>query len=232
MYLIFVMARTVSPATLKKGSIKKLPEHDLKPVMVAINRSDPEYFVREHDSRRSGTKQDKNYADIPRIFCKLSESGGSLVDQDDPHKSMCDGKAQMAVVLATIVLPAKAAEPESDEFVKYVAQRSRLADRIVVAGYTDDRLSMRKSEILGLERARTVKRMLEEEQIKVPITAVARPKCNYSKLGKLSNRVEVTALFFSDVDSKQETEASPERSPQKPKSKKRAASMKRRTGDE
>ena len=196
MYLILVMARTISPAALKKRSAKKLPEHDLKPVMIAINRSEPEYFVREHDSRRYGTRQDDSYADIPRVFCRLSECDGAAVKNGDPEDAVASGRSQMAVVLATVVVPPDATEPESDDFASYVADRSRLADRIVVAGYTDDSLSMRKSEILGLERARAVKRILVQNKIKAPITAIARPKCNYSRIKKLSHRVEVTALFF------------------------------------
>ena len=193
MYLILVMARTISPTSLKKSE-KKLPAHDLKPVLVAINRKEPEYFVREHDSRRSGTKQDAAYKDIPRVFCRLSECTGTC--KKDSEDALAGGRAQMAVFLATVVLPADAIEPEGDDFSQYVAERSRVADRIVVIGYTDDRLSMRKSEALALERARAVKRILEKNGIKAPITVVARPKCNYAKSRKLSNRVEVAALFF------------------------------------
>ena len=208
MYLIMVMARTIYPSTLGKRSQKELPEHDLKPVLVAINRKDPEYFVREHDSRRYGSRQDEAYRGIARVFCRLSECDNPASEKDDRQEDMVGGRAQMAVCLATVVVPAAAIEPEGDDFVQYVADRSRLADRIVVVGYTGNKLSMKKSEILAIERARAVKAMLLRGGIKAPITAIARPKCNYSRLNKLSHRVEVTALFFSNSDAEKKEAAS------------------------
>ena len=158
--------------------------------MVAINFNEPEYIVCDHDSHRGGTRQDAACKGIPRLFCRLTPER-----KDVEEGLFAGGRAQMAMFLATVVLPADSIEPEGDDFSQYVAGRSRVADRIVVSGYTDDRMSMRKSEALALKRARVVKRILEQNGVRAPFTAIARPKCNYARCRRLSHRVEVAALF-------------------------------------
>ncbi len=197
MYLIYVLAKTTSPKATKQGDIDLLPDQDLKPVMVAINRCENEFFVREHDSRRAGAKQDDAYAHISRIFCRLREHEGEIPKcEEDPASAVEGGRAQLAVALATIFFKPNDSEPIAGDFVEHVMDRTRLADKIAIVGYTGDALSMRKSEVLGLERARTVRNMLKAGGVKCRMIAMARPKCNYAKRMRLSHRVEIVAIFL------------------------------------
>lgn len=199
MYLIFISAKDQDGPD---DSNEDRPEIDLQPIMLAVSKPNLEYILREADSRDIEVDKPEGHEDIERIFVKVRESkpgpddkDGPGVDPKDFEQSIEANEARMAVALATIYFGGGKTEPFRIDYVDHVKSRSRVADRIVVAGYSDPDCTMEQSEALCLGRALRIRETLAESGITAPIVAVSRPKCCYTEDDKRSRRVEVTALF-------------------------------------
>ena len=214
MYLIYVTAKDGKSPT--KDNDDGLPEVDLQPIMLAISKPNLEYILREADSKEIEVDKPKGHDKIERIFVRLrscDDEGTEGVGYDDEpneaksfEESIEEGDAQMAIALATIYFGRGKTEPYKVDYLDHVRTRTRLADKIVVAGYADEDCTMEQSEEMCLRRALRVRETLVEDGgIEVPIVAVSRPKCCYAEKDSLARRVEVTALFNSKDDDGQLT---------------------------
>lgn len=199
MYLIYVSARQKSSKKLK---IDDIPQ-DLQPIMLALNCDKTAYFLREADSREDKLPLPTGFKGAERIFVKVNEvSSMEELEEKGPSSeelegALDDGKAQLAVALATIFFDQGKTDTQDRNFCAYIRDRSRIADRIVVAGYTDRNCTLAESERISMRRAESIKRILAKEGLEAPVVTVSRPACAYAPTDQLSRRVEVAALFFS-----------------------------------
>lgn len=202
MYLIYVSAKEQNSGKAQAN----MPEQDLQPIMLAISCDKHRYFLRESDSKHIKTSKPKGYESVDRIFVNLrcadddEDQEGHHPSDEGLQESMEAGKAQLAVALATIFFGRGKAAPLREDFVDHVRERSRLADRLVIAGYTDSKCSMGRSELLGMERGLSVHQALQEGGVSVPMVVVSRPACAQGKTDTVSRRVEITALFRGGDD--------------------------------
>ena len=186
-----------------------LPGKDLQPVMLALTYKGDEYILREASSHGIASSKPPDFKSIKRLFVSkepfadkdapkesVDESDEAEPEDDDRVLEESAKNAQMAVALATIVFRAGECQPIEVDYIDHIKKRIKLADKLVVAGYTDSECSMAESEDLALRRAVAVRDTLLEGNIDLPIVAIARPKCCYGATHELSRRVEITALFF------------------------------------
>lgn len=205
MLLIYVSAKDDNQEN--DGS---LPGKDLQPVMLALTYKGDEYILREASSHGIASSKPPEFKSVKRLFVSKepfpdekgkpeeSKEKEEAPDEDDEDALLEENakNAQMAVALATIVFRAGECQPIEVDYVEHVKKRIKLADKLVVAGYTDPECTMAESESLGLRRAIAVRDTLLAGNIDLPIVAISRPKCCYAGDHELSRRVEITALFF------------------------------------
>ncbi len=203
MYLIYVSAKQED----QKSDVQpqQYTDHDLQPIMLALTRNQSNYFLREADTKSIDNPKPEKFADIERLFVRLRKCDDdtpkdSAKPDDEVEADSSNEEAQLAVALATVYFGKGGTEPLQEDFASYVRSRSRLADKLIVAGYTDDDCSMTKSEFLALSRAMSVRDLFLQEGIEIPVVAIARPKCCFAGKPKWSRRVEVTALFTKAGD--------------------------------
>ena len=220
MYLIYVCAK--HPKN-KLPETAKLPQ-DIEPLLLGVHCKKESYFLRDASTKKEDIPKPKGYEHVERIFVRLNQAED---DNDENGSSLCDafeeGEAQLAVALATVLFQKGKVEPTQQEFVEYVIARSRIADRLVIAGYTDKKCDLSTSEKIAHERATEVKRLLVENGLCIPVITISRPASSYAASAKYSRRVEITALFFSgnkNFGSDDDSGSSPKPAPKPTKSKK------------
>ena len=214
MYLIYVSAKQQdSKAT---NLPQQQTEHDLQPVMLALTRSNTSYFLREAATKSIDNPKPDGFTDVERLFVRLREC---KEDEDDDALSTAgkadaaEAETQLAVALATIYFCKGRIVPQRQDFTSYIRERSRLADKLIIAGYTDDDCSMSQSEFIAISRAAHVREVLTKEGIDIPIVAIARPKCCFADKAKWSRRAEVIALFTGPSGPDSEEHDQPASSP-------------------
>lgn len=193
MYLIYVSAR--HERLDREPPSREMPQ-DLQPVMLALNCKKLEYLMREAKSRSRKIPKPEGCEDVDRIFVKLRRTECSE-DCESLYEILEQGKAQLAIGLATVFFGKGSAEPVDRQFSRYVRDRSRVADRVLVTGYTDKNCTLAVSERIGMERARAVRRILEDDGLECPVVAISRASAAYATHARWSRRVEITALFHS-----------------------------------
>ena len=207
MLLIYVSAKDEN-----EENHESLPRKDLQPVMLALTYMGEEYILRDAHSQGIASSRPPGFESIKRLFVssenmsgkekggeknEISEEGDLAGMEDDDRLLDKNAKnAQMAVALATIAFRAGESEPAEVDYVEHVKKRIKLADKLVVAGYTDSECTMAESENLALRRAVAVRDTLLEGNVDLPIVAVSRPHCCYAGDEVQSRRVEITALFY------------------------------------
>lgn len=195
MFLIYVSARKQGK---KKFDPAIIPQ-DLKPIVIGLHHEKRKSIIREFDTRDIELPMPRGYGKLERLFVKIREAdakhipGGTI--PPELERLLQEGTAQLAVALATTFFGKGKAKPQDRTFADYVIKRSRIADKILVVGYTDRDCSLAESEILALDRAEIVTEILQAAGLDIPVMVVSRPACLFAPTATLSRRVEVAALY-------------------------------------
>lgn len=194
MIVCYTSTHACSPKDYRLPSRKHLPPQDVKPLVASLVSDVPECFMRDHDTRSIRVRHSGNLSGVRRMFVNMRR-----VEPETAHDSKMwlddeRGQAFLVVGLCTIYLDKGSEGPGIDDFSKEIVSRTRLADQVIVAGYTADDLSMHHSEVLALKRARCVRTILEGAGLRVPVSTVSRPKCCFPLKTELCHRVEITSV--------------------------------------
>ena len=120
-----------------------------------------------------------------------------------------EGKFQLAVSLATIYFAQGFTTPAIIDYIHHIRERSRLADRLIVVGYTDPECKFSDSEFIAFKRAEAVKQTLVAGMVDVPISTIARPLCRFAHTYSACRRVEVIAIYTGAKEVNKEATLTP-----------------------
>ena len=196
MYLIYLTANPIGGSDIPRD---ELPRVDVQPLMLALTRHAREYILRDGETKGQDHDAPDGCEGVERVFVTLRESEEGC-DREEACASVDCNDAMIAVALATVFFGEGEAEPGNVDFVEHVKERTRLADKVVVAGYTDPDCSLGQSEALAMSRARAVRDSLVAGGLIVPVVAISRPLSCFSRNDSVARRVEVTALYGTPAE--------------------------------
>lgn len=178
---------------------QECPPNDIEPMLLALLRGGKDFILR--DAGAPPPPRRGSLAGVDRYSVAVDQARQQLRAQRQAAAAevrdlAADGDVQVAVALATIYFSGGSAAPREVDYVAHIEERCRLADKLVLVGYTDPLCSMGDSEELAYRRACEVRTTLDAA-IDIPIVAIARPLCRYAPTDCASRRVEVACLYCS-----------------------------------
>ena len=199
MNLIYVSDRHAAPRYATGARDEQSPEHDIEPLLLALLHRARDFVLR--DAGAAGVPPRGAPAGVARYSVEVAQARRQLRavqrrSGEQLRRLMDEGEVQVAVALATIYFDRGDAKPAVIDYVEHVAERSRLADRVVAVGYTDPSCTPAGSEELAYRRACEVRESFAGA-LGVPVVAIARPLCRYAPTDAESRRVEVASLYES-----------------------------------
>lgn len=172
--------------------------YDFQPALAGFTKPGTDCILREEDARDYEVVRFGGCENVAKMFVKPGGNGGGPVPADlmkEFEEALDEGDVRLTLSLARIYFGRGMSEPFAVDYVDHVLSRSRIADRIVVAGYTDDDCTMAESAVLGMRRAHRVRRTLVNGGADVQVFTVSRPKSGFAPDERYSRRVEVSAVF-------------------------------------
>ncbi len=172
--------------------------YDFQPPVAGLTKPGTEFVLREEDVRDIEVFGYDGAQGVFKVFLPDRGSKRRSAPRElarDFEEALDEGDVRLALSLVKIYFAKGMSEPFAVDYVDHVLSRTRIADRIVVAGYTDGDCTMAESVALGLRRAYTIRKTLVRGGTDVPVFAVARPKSGFAPDERYSRRVEVSAVF-------------------------------------
>lgn len=196
MFILHFTAKDAGPPGTESAS--GAPAYDFQPAVAGFTKPGLECVLREEDARDIKVLDYDGVNGVIKVFLPDRGSKGCAAPENlakEFEEALDEGDVRLALSLVRIYFGRGMSEPFAVDYVDHVLSRSRIADRIVVAGYTDDDCTMAESAVLGMRRAHRVRRTLVNGGAEMQVFTVSRPKSGFAPDERYSRRVEVSAVF-------------------------------------
>lgn len=167
------------------------PGLEMESLLLGAVSAEEEVVIWDADSSHKGTESSFQVSSKARSFFVVPS------ESFEPGEGFDVDSVYIATDLAVIYANKGEAKPEVVDYVPHIRDKSRLADKIIITGFTDPDIEPVAAEKLALARANEVKATLENElSDDISYFIASRPLSYFGKTDDDCRRVEVAALYL------------------------------------